>query len=137
LAFALSEHKKQKYAPYNKPMAKSAFQKAVLGIAIVIFVIAIVTIVFTIHKSNTTTEWPPVVGDCPDYWADGGEGGSACVNTHRLGKCNLGGVDDSKNFAVQPYNDGDHCAKMKWANQCGVVWDGITTSAEREKCSSS
>lgn len=118
-------------------MALDSFQKTIVVIAGVGFIITFIFLLYSIKKGKENKSWPPIIGDCPDYWIDMGVDGSACLNRHHLGSCNLGGKDDTKNFAISPYNNGDNCAKMDWATRCGVVWDGITTSAQKESCSSS
>lgn len=108
------------------------FQKIVYIIATIVLVIILCIIGYTMSKSSKENEqWPPVIGNCPDYWVDASENGSECVNTHRLGTCNLPGTGTDKNsmnFNIAPFNssDGD-CAKYKWAKQCKVTWDGITS----------
>jgi hypothetical protein len=73
--------------------------------------------------------WPPVIGDCPDYWVDLKGTGEACYNAKSLGKCNLPGTGEQNtmNFNVSPFNsDSTNCSKYTWATRCGVTWDGIT-----------
>jgi hypothetical protein len=108
-----------------------SFQKAVLLIAVVFLILFLIIIGVALSNSTSTAEWPPIVGSCPDYWVDLSGNGSQCFNSHRLGKCPayIPTADDKKtmDFNQPPFNgtDGD-CAKYKWANQCGVTWDGIT-----------
>ena len=74
--------------------------------------------------------WPPMVGDCPDFWVDLSGNGEACYNSHNLGRCNIpkDGELGTMNFDQQPFNtENGLCAKYKWATQkCNVTWDGIT-----------
>lgn len=111
-------------------MALSSFQKTVVGAAAFVLII-LLYFIYSTMRDNAVGDWPPVVGQCPDYWNDRAQDGRACVNTHRLGKCNIPTADDlnPKNFNMAPYSgdDGD-CAKYKWAKSCGVEWDGITYS---------
>lgn len=109
-----------------------AFQKTVLIIASVVLVICFIIAGYVIHSSNTGEVWPPIIGECPDYWKDEGDKGSACVNSHRLGSCNLPSGDDSNsmNFNVAPFNTSSgSCSKYTWAKSCGVTWDGLTYGA--------
>ena len=106
------------------------FQKIVLIIAIILLIISLVFIGISLSKSKSNEVWPPLIGDCPDYWVDMDGKGSKCVNTHDLGTC----VPDltkeehlSVDFSVNPYIGVDGaCSKYKWAQKCGVSWDGIS-----------
>jgi hypothetical protein len=102
-----------------------SFQKIVLLIAIIILVIILVIVGYTLirHKKST---WPPLIGDCPDYWVDLSGNGANCINVKNLGN---GNCNQSKHMDfTQPIFSGSNglCAKYNWANNCGVSWDGIT-----------
>jgi hypothetical protein len=104
------------------------FQKIVLVVAIIVFIVALVFIGMGLKKVNTEKSWPPIVSSCPDYWEDTGKG---CYNKMGLGKCNIPTYTDKNlmDFNVTPYNTGDSaCAKATWAKECGVAWDGISQS---------
>jgi hypothetical protein len=110
------------------------FQKLILITAILILLILLVIIGVTLSKSNSNEEWTPIVGECPDYWVDMSGNGSACLNTHNLGRCNLNRGDKNSinksimNFNQSPFTDNDGlCAKYNWATSCQVTWDGITS----------
>ena len=106
------------------------FQKIVVAIAAVILIILLITIGYTMYKAKTNEDWPPVVGDCPDYWIDLEGEGAACVNTKGLGTCNIpeGDNQNAMDFSKPPFtgSNGD-CAKFMWAKGCGVTWDGINS----------
>ena len=107
-----------------------SFQKIVVGIAIVLLIIILIIIGYTMAKAKQDEDWPPVVGECPDYWIDLEGDGAACTNKMSLGKCNLpvSGEDNSMNFSRPPFTgDNGTCAKFTWANGCNVTWDGITS----------
>lgn len=106
------------------------FQKIVLVVAIVLLIILLVIIGIALSKATYGDTWPPVVGDCPDYWVDMSGNGAACLNTHSLGRCNLPseGNPNTMNFNKDPFTGDDGtCAKYKWAKSCKVTWDGITS----------
>lgn len=116
----------------------ASFQKIVLTIAIILLIICLIFIGIALKKSNSDSQWPPIVGECPDYWLDTGNKGSNCANVQNLGKCTTGGngvtpttmvgAGISMDFTQAPYIGADGiCAKYKWANDCGVTWDGITS----------
>jgi hypothetical protein len=107
------------------------FQTSVLIIAVIILIICMILIGIALAKSKGTQQWPPLVGDCPDYWLDMGTGGSQCVNRKDLGTCNASvpaGQHLQMNFTVAPYvGQNAACSKYKWATGCGITWDGITS----------
>lgn len=109
------------------------FQKLVLTIAIVVLIIILIIIGSTLSKASTEEEWPPVVGDCPDYWVDMSGNGEACFNSHNLGTCNVpsDGEKNTMNFNQAPFTDENgNCAKYTWAKKCRVTWDGITSGVQ-------
>lgn len=110
------------------------FQKSILSLAIVILILLLTFIGISLHNSGSDATWPPIIGDCPDYWVDLSGNGGACFNSHSLGKCNLPGNKNEKNvknFDTDPYNTANGlCAKYKWAQTCGVTWDGITSGVK-------
>jgi hypothetical protein len=103
------------------------FQRIILMIAALIFIISLSLIAYSMHKSHNNPVWPPVVGQCPDYWIDLSGNGDNCSNVMNLGTCNL----KKMNFDVAPYTGaGGACAKYKWAVGCNVTWDGITSGVQ-------
>ena len=108
------------------------FQIILLIIAVVILIIMLIIIGITLTKSSDVV-WPPIIGDCPDYWVDLSGNGAACLNSHNLGRCNkiTSESDNVMNFDVAPYNTSTgNCSKYKWATQCKVTWDGITSGVK-------
>lgn len=101
------------------------FQSIVISIFAVLLVICLIAMGYLMYRRQKSEEWPPLIGDCPDYWVDEEGNGSQCVNTENLGTCpnNL-----TMDFTVAPYNGSNSsCIKYKWATSCGVTWDGITS----------
>ena len=107
-----------------------SFQKIVLIIAVILLILTLVIIGVALHNAKSDESWPPLTGDCPDYWVDLAGTGEKCVNTHSLGTCNIPtkGDPNAMNFSVAPFkgNKGT-CAKYTWAKGCDVTWDGITS----------
>lgn len=101
------------------------FQTTTIIVAFVLFIICLLFVWFMISKKSNEMTWPPLVGDCPDYWVDLSGNGGRCMNTKNLGTCkNI----QTMNFAVAPYNGSNSlCQKYKWATGCGITWDGITS----------
>ena len=108
------------------------FQKIVLSVAAVLFVISVIMIIVAITNGKSKQSFPPVLGECPDYWKDMTKGkggdvnyqGTKCVNVHNLGVCS-----DAPDFSQTKYvgNNG-LCEKSNWANSCNLTWDGITNN---------
>jgi len=109
------------------------FQKIVLTIATILLIIILILIGISLSKASKKDIWPPIVGECPDFWIDMSGNGSSCFNTHSLGTCNIPTEANSnvKNFNSLPFTgaEGD-CYKYKWAKQCGVTWDGINSGVK-------
>ena len=75
--------------------------------------------------SQNKQTWPPVTGDCPDYWVDQGKGGSQCVVNAK--KDNIGLATSPMDFSLPVYSGSNGpCIKYTWANTNKVSWDGIT-----------
>jgi hypothetical protein len=110
------------------------FQKIVLIIAIILLLVILIFIAMTLSKTKASLSWPPIVGECPDYWIDLSGNGEQCFNSNNLGICNLPTKDDKNtmNFNVNPFNspETEKCSKYKWAKECKITWDGITTGIQ-------
>jgi hypothetical protein len=106
------------------------FQKTIIVIAIIILIIGLIFVGVSLKTNKENNVWPPIVGDCPDYWIDLSGNGSACFNRQSLGKCNLprGNIKNTKDFNTSTFTgQNGKCAKYTWAKRCGVIWDGITS----------
>ena len=105
------------------------FQKFVLFAAIIILLIALVFIGIALSNA-TDKQWPPITAQCPDYWQiDGSGDNTTCSNIKDLGTCQPQNDDEhlTMNFNGSAFSgQNGMCAKYKWANKCGVSWDGIT-----------
>ena len=66
------------------------FEIVVLSMAIILLILVLGTFVYFMTKVDKTTDWPPVVSDCPDFWTT--EIGSA------------GDEDGSRNICVDENN---------------------------------
>jgi hypothetical protein len=114
------------------------FQKLVLIIAIILLIVILIVIGILLSKASKDKEfnWPPIIGECPDYWVDMSGNGEACFNSHSLGRCNLPseGNLNTMNFNQMPFTgENGLCSKFNWANTCRITWDGIT-SGVRNPC---
>jgi len=109
------------------------FQKIVLTIATILLIVILVVIGLSLSKATIEESWPPVVGECPDYWIDMSGNGEACFNSHSLGRCNIPseGNPNTMNFNQLSFTgDNGNCAKYNWANTCKITWDGITSGVK-------
>ena len=109
-------------------------QLNILICAAVIIVLFLIALLFNYADSN----WRKPPQKCPDFWVE--EENGQCYNIKGLGKCNSSNIGDysEKNVTLQNidkekyyYMDfekmsGGKCNKQKWANGCGLAWDGIT-----------
>ena len=110
---------------------ETSFQKIVLIIAILFLTLFLVLIGLSLSNSSSTVGWPPIVGNCPDYWVDLLGNGSKCFNSQHLGTCPAYMPSESNqntmNFNKAPFIGTDgKCAKYRWANNCKLSWDGLT-----------
>ena len=105
------------------------FKKKLIIFFLILLVIILFIISYTIKNKTNDIKWPPYVANCPDYWLDLSSNGSMCYNKHSLGTCGVpvSGNDNTIDFTRSIYtsSQGD-CNKKKWAERCGVSWDGIT-----------
>jgi hypothetical protein len=109
------------------------FQKIILIVAVITLIIILVVIGLSLSNANTENAWPPIVGECPDYWVDMSGNGEACFNTHSLGTCNIPseGNPNTMDFNKSPFTgENGECSKYNWANSCKITWDGITSGVK-------
>jgi hypothetical protein len=110
---------------------ETSFQKIVLIIAILFLTLFLVLIGLTLSSSTSSINWPPVVGNCPDYWVDLSGNGSQCLNSQSLGTCTAykptKNNQNTMNFNRPPFiGTNGNCAKYRWAKKCKLSWDGLT-----------
>ena len=105
-----------------------SFQRTVMIVAIVLLICALLMIGTALHnqKNNDDIVFPPVVGDCPDYWVNESSDDDKlkCVNEKKLGSCH---ADMEFSLPMWKGNSG-LCNKFKWARDCGITWDGVTNN---------
>lgn len=124
------------------------FRNIVLIIAIIMLCLCLIVIGIRLYNKKYNYVWPPVVGECPDYWEDQGdfvgmintENGSKKINKNndtpnsevyvKTSKCiNVKGLG---NNATLPSSISEMTgkngliAKCNWAKQSGITWDGIS-----------
>ena len=96
------------------------FQKTVLMISIVIFVVLMLFIGTMMYRAKKTRKFPPQITRCPDYWTVDKDG--KCNNPRGLGV----GCAEGSNWVDLPTLE----KKCEFARSCGIEWDGITNSAD-------
>jgi hypothetical protein len=102
------------------------FQKVVLTIAVVILILTLVIIGVLLYNKSASSQWPPEVSTCPDYYTATSE--NVCQNTGAIkvsnANCNTGDFSGS----VWKGKPGEK-RKCQWARDCGVAWDGISNAS--------
>jgi hypothetical protein len=99
-----------------------SFQKITIIVSLSILVIMLLLVAYMMYRSQSTATWPPIVSECPDYFEVVGP--QVCNNVRSLGSCH--GIISF----TDPGFQGSSGLKQKkaWAQNCGVVWDGITNN---------
>ena len=127
------------------------FYLIVSAIALVILILILAYVGMRLRNHNITQAFPPNAYSCPDYWT---VDGSNCI-VPRNGKKNTGGIynmagdllltpsntpglnTDTTKYSGSVYLDitntgwtaagkSTDCRKKKWADERGLMWDGIT-----------
>ena len=102
-----------------------SLQSIAIYTSLAILIVLLIIIAINMNSARKSMTWPPLVGDCPDYWFDAGTNGSKC--TLNMNKVNAGDATSPMNFSLAPYNTSrGNCSKYRWATSNGVSWDGIT-----------
>ena len=119
------------------------FHKVVLGFAIVILILILVSLGLLLDEQQKSKVYPPTALNCPDYWIeevnDQTKRTECKINTNL--KTNTGrlknedGEIETLSYDFKDYNAewrkdyrglSDTCAKRKWARDNDILWDGIS-----------
>lgn len=104
------------------------FQKLTFIIGLMILLALVIMVSYSFYKLNKSRVFPPNIPECPDYFEVEGE--NICMNSKNLGTCGENKMD----FNSDKYKGYTGLKeKLKWANNCNVVWDGITNNSELTK----
>jgi hypothetical protein len=118
------------------------YNKTVLVVASVLLIFGLVIIGFFITSTQKNSTYPPVIGDCPDYWDVGYDSNKKKICTNRrsinsgLASPPAAAADDCRAYPVALFSasgtsDNDIiCEKNKWAKRCNIHWDGITNNSQ-------
>lgn len=130
------------------------FYFIVIAVAVILLIIMLTYIgtrmVSNQKTGNTSSVFPPVKNNCPDLWKSNMIGNTVTCKIPASTGSNVGdlytndkgdevnfnigtvlgtGPDKSVAFSIDNANtmgmSGD-CAKKKWANTHGILWDGIS-----------
>ena len=114
----------------------AAFQNNVVRIATIVFIafMALVSLMLLLAKQNQ--QFPPMYPTCPDYYKLVNEGGPKCDLQFTAMVPNISATGGDPAQPCNKLNVGDGVykgwstdalkKKKKWANDCGVTWDGVT-----------
>jgi len=101
------------------------FQRNVLMVSSVILIIMLLVISYILYQAKLTAKWVPDISQCPDYWKVLGE--NRCHNVLGLGNDTCPAVQEFN--GAEWSGPGGLAKKAEWAENCGVVWDGISDGA--------
>ena len=97
------------------------FQTLTIFVASIILILLLTFIGYSLYNNRKNQNFPPVIGECPDYWISNN---NECSNPHNLGRCT-----GPKSFNTKDYmGEGGNCMKSKWAKNCNLTWQGITNN---------
>lgn len=112
------------------------FYKVVLTVAIIALIIVLIVVGVAVSNSSKTKVFPPTALKCPDYWTyDTTNGCSVSVDNEGTLNANLQQGETSTtsvNFDDPNWRGSDYvglsetCARKKWADTHGIIWDGIS-----------
>lgn len=108
------------YTPKQSTSSGLTFQKIISYIAAIILAGTLTIIGFMIYRSKQSIKYPPEISECPDYWETIGP--NKCKNNLKVGTCDVDEMDFNDPKYSGPQGKVEKC---KWANGCGVVWDGL------------
>ena len=106
------------------------FYKLISLIALVILIVSLASIGAALQYTSSKVGFPPHISDCPDYYvknSDTGncEGADGLLSSTDTDCLNVDFSDASYNVPGTGRHSGI-CKKKKWAQSCGVNWDGVT-----------
>tara|TARA_Y100000389_G_scaffold176551_1_gene188148 strand:+ start:7953 stop:8312 length:360 start_codon:yes stop_codon:yes gene_type:complete len=113
----------------------AAFQNNVVRIATIVFIafMALVSLMLLLAKENQ--QFPPMYPTCPDYYGLISDGGAKCEVKfpQMISASSTGGPGnmpcnklDLTQTAYKGWETQQLKNKRKWAEDCGVTWDGVT-----------
>ena len=109
------------------------FQGVVMTVATALLIISLIIIAIVTWTKQSAKNFPPVVSECPDYWADMSRGNASnCVNINHVGNKDC---HQQMDFSGPEFRGPDGiCGKLAWAQRCEQTWDGVTNSSKTKRC---
>lgn len=107
--------------------------KVIFGVAFILILFYIISLIFDALSNKKTYNWPPWVGKCPDYWTTStdSEGNTICTKN----PINPNGLNQLCEPIIQNYvdsnpniikmNDVSDTDKCNWSKNCNVSWENI------------
>jgi hypothetical protein len=102
------------------------FQSIVMTTFIIVLIIALTIIGIGLYRQKYSSDYPPVIANCPDYWDMSGN--NMCRNIKNLGNSSCANIIDFS--APQWSGSNGNCTKAKWAQSCNLSWDGLTENVD-------
>tara|TARA_B100001769_G_scaffold271658_2_gene264819 strand:+ start:8611 stop:8958 length:348 start_codon:yes stop_codon:yes gene_type:complete len=112
------------------------FNSIVMIVATVILILTLTMIGVALKNQKNLMSFPPIISECPDYYEIGVIGQDTICNKKS-------GLDISKDIETcnklkisnaSYQGTGGLCEKRKWAENCGVTWDGVTNNPDSKNC---
>ena len=109
-------------------------QKTIMGLAIILLIIFSIFTYYVIGRSVNTSQFPPRISLCPDYFENGkDELGNfhECYNTYKLGNYSSGTKGNPTHCKYLPKSlitddtRSNIKSKCGYISQCNVGWDGL------------
>jgi hypothetical protein len=128
----------------------------VIVVTVIFLIIALTITGLVLSNNKSSTSYPPIVDNCPDYWyssyydidSENSKPSDTCKNTV-FGCCpdnitvkadDIGtncpvskcynvqqlGAQTDTCFSVMDFSKFTTCQKQNWAKSCDLTWDGIT-----------
>ena len=101
------------------------FEKGVLIVATSLLILLLAAVGAFAYYAKYGQDFPPVQSQCPDYWKV--EKDNTSTNVKNLGTCGPGA--HNMDFSTPEYTGADGLTKKcHWAQDCNIVWDGVTNN---------
>jgi len=119
-----------------------SFYIVVTIVALIVFIVLLTVIgVFLNTSKSNGTSFPTIANKCPDRWALDNQGNcvipanSVNVGTFSATNSNINTPGLNASSGLINMNDPGWsgvktalCSQQAWANQLGIVWDGVTNN---------
>ena len=106
------------------------FYKIIIILALIVLICMLAFVGYQLELTSQNYYFPPHLSNCPDFYTN--QDGT-CVPTYVITKNDVASCTSNR-FDEEKYNNpgmgpsSGICEKKKWAQTCGVNWDGITNN---------